>query len=517
MACKPSCTWPKITTCLAVLSGVLLTALGMYVYCTLSVLKDVKEHNVTLEESAPSRVYEMTRRRILLETRDMWYYINSELTTFTATTNDTNILEKSKRVLEENEQRHLSLVRHLRNLSSMDGLGEWRMQEAKDLADIVQSRLQNLQNPADCATAKKAVCDLTQAKCGTCCQLNHVIYCLVMAYATQRTLILDSTNWNGNEQGWEALFKPLSDTCVNSNGTSSAKWPGTKDTQVLQIPYRLEVNVDFMPPTIPQDLSERLIRLHGHPGVWWMGQLFKYLLRPNDVLEGILKEKESIMDFKNPIAGIQVRRSDKVEGPQKEGSFHSLEEYMFYVEHHFKLLELEIPGIQRTVYIATDEPKLFEEAKTKYPHYTFLGDPNIASLVKDTSTRSSDTALKGLLADIHFLSKSDFIVCTFSSRVCKLAYTLMQTYHPDASADVQSLDDVFYYIQQPEHLQRAVASHIPRDPTEIDLQAGDLIHISGNFWNGSTKGINKRSGNKGLYPSYKVEEVINVAQMPIEP
>jgi glycoprotein 6-alpha-L-fucosyltransferase len=180
-------------------------------------------------------------------------------------------------------------------------------------------------------------------------------------------------------------------------------------------------------------------------------------------------------------------------------------------------LELETTDIQRTVYIATDEPSLFEEAKTKYPHYTFLGDPNIASLAKNTSARKSDTALKSLLTDMHFLSRSDFIVCTFSSNVCRVVYPLMQTYHPDASADAQSLDDVFYFSPQPEHLQRALVPHMPRDPTEIELQAGDLIHISGNFWNGSTDGINKRTGKKGLYPSYKVEEVISVALMPIEP
>lgn len=47
------------------------------------------------------------------------------------------------------------------DLSSLDrltGLLEWREREAAALSQVVQQRLHKLQNPTDCHTAKKLVC-----------------------------------------------------------------------------------------------------------------------------------------------------------------------------------------------------------------------------------------------------------------------------------------------------------------------------------------------------------------------
>ena len=49
----------------------------------------------------------------------------------------------------------------LSNLTRSDGWGEWRRREAALLTDLMRRRLDFLQNPADCASAKKIVCDLT--------------------------------------------------------------------------------------------------------------------------------------------------------------------------------------------------------------------------------------------------------------------------------------------------------------------------------------------------------------------
>ncbi len=48
-----------------------------------------------------------------------------------------------------------------------------------------------------------------------------------------------------------------------------------------------------------------------------------------------------------------------------EAQYHSLDEYMFHVEEYYKSLELTQTVNQKRVYIATDEPKVFEEAKIK--------------------------------------------------------------------------------------------------------------------------------------------------------
>lgn len=102
-------------------------------------------------------------------------------------------------------------------------------------------------------------------------------------------------------------------------------------------------------------------------------------------------------------------------------------------------------------------------------------------------------------------------------QVCRVAYELMQTYHPDASAFFHSLDDIYYYGGQLGHHLLALEPHEPRQPNEIPLQPGDLLGIAGNHWDGYSKGKNRRLGRVGLFPSYKAVEKIDVAKMPTYP
>lgn len=52
----------------------------------------------------------------------------------------------------------------------------------------------------------------------------------------------------------------------------------------------------------------------------------------------------------------------------------------------------------------------------RFPDYSFIGDSNIARTAA-VATRYTDASLKGIIADVHFLSLSDYVVCTFSSQV----------------------------------------------------------------------------------------------------
>lgn len=59
---------------------------------------------------------------------------------------------------------------------------------------------------------------------------------------------------------------------------------------------------------------------------------------------------------------VHVRRTDKV---GTEAAFHPIEEYMVHVEEHFQLLARRMHVDKRRVYLATDDPSLLKEAKTK--------------------------------------------------------------------------------------------------------------------------------------------------------
>ena len=52
----------------------------------------------------------------------------------------------------------------------------------------------------------------------------------------------------------------------------------------------------------------------------------------------------------------------------------------------------------------------------RYPDYQFISD-NEFSKAAGLKTRYSDASLRGIILDVHFLSKSDYLVCTFSSTV----------------------------------------------------------------------------------------------------
>lgn len=103
------------------------------------------------------------------------------------------------------------------------------------------------------------------------------------------------------------------------------------------------------------------------------------------------------------------------------------------------------------------------------------------------------------------------------SQVCRVAYEIMQMLHPDASSFFYSLDDIYYFGGQNAHNQIAIYPHQPRNSEDIPLEPGDVIGVAGNHWDGYSKGINRKLGRTGLYPSYKVKEKIETVKYPTYP
>lgn len=130
------------------------------------------------------------------------------------------------------------------------------------------------------------------------------------------------------------------------------------------------------------------------------------------------------------------------------------------------------------------------------------------------STRYSDSSLNGIILDIHLLSLSDYLICTFSSQVCRVAYEIMQSLYPDASNRYRSLDDIYYYGGQNAHNREAVLPHKPHGHDEIYMKVGDLVGVAGNHWDGFSKGKNTRTNQAGLFPSFKVVDKVETADFP---
>ena len=273
---------------------------------------------------------------------------------------------------------------------------------------------------------------------------------------------------------------------------------------------------DFLPPAIPKDLAYRIIRLHGDPVVWWISQFLKYILRPRKKTIRYLRNIEKQRNDQLPMVGLHIRRSDKLE---KEAQFHPVEKYMEHVNQYFKILNLKCTNCSsiKQVYISSDDPKAIVELKLKFPRYTFIGDESRAKSAS-TSNRYSLDSLQKLVADIHMLSSSDFIVCTFSSNMCRLAYEIQQKRYTDGSWRFKSLDDIWYYAIKwdirADHTQEAIFDHFAKSPNQINFKVGDILKLETNLWNGYNKGRNNANGESGYYPSYKVTERSKIVTFP---
>ncbi|XP_053301872.1 alpha-(1,6)-fucosyltransferase [Pleuronectes platessa] len=395
-----------------------------------------------LTGDGPGPTQEELRRSVENGMKEFWYFVRSEVKKLT-TVEPGERQKYADTLLQDLGHQERSIMTDLYYLSQADGVGEWRVKEAKDLSDLVQNRITYLQFPRGAGEAHD------------------------------------------------------------------------KDVQVVELPIvdSLHPRPPYLPLAIPEDLAPRLQRLHGDPSVWWVSQFVKYLVRPQAWLEKEIQQTTAKLGFKHPIIGVHVRRTDKV---GTEAAFHPIEEYMLHVEEQFQHLARRVHIDKKRVYLATDDPSLLQEAKTKYPEYEFISDNSI-SWSAGLHNRYTENSLRGVILDIHFLSQTDFLVCTFSSQVCRVAYEIMQMLHPDASSFFYSLDDIYYFGGQNAHNQIAVFPHQPRNSEDIPLEPGDVIGVAGNHWDGYSKGINRKLGRTGLYPSYKVKEKIETVKYPTYP
>lgn len=134
----------------------------------------------------PSLEYELLRRRIESNVGEIWNYFSSELGKLRkrATPTQAELTQDINEVLQLGAEHKRSLLSDLDRLRQVDGYEAWRHQEARDLSDLMQRRLHYLQNPKDCANARKLVCKLNKvraARCNTALCLSTEMFYLCRA------------------------------------------------------------------------------------------------------------------------------------------------------------------------------------------------------------------------------------------------------------------------------------------------------------------------------------------------
>ncbi|GMR59148.1 hypothetical protein PMAYCL1PPCAC_29343 [Pristionchus mayeri] len=326
----------------------------------------------------------------------------------------------------------------------------------------------------------------------------------------------DGKEWRYSRSGWQSTFLPVT-SCSFKEALADSKminWERDSSSRVVSLPIvdSLRTLPSTLPLSFPSSISDELIKFHTNPPLFFIAQFLWYLMRSNgDVQKHLDEEKEKIPFNQGPIVGVQVRRTDKV---GTEAAFHSIDEYMEWAEIYFKIEERRKgKEVKRRVFIATDDPSVFKEAKEKFPSFEIFGDEGNARTAQ-LDSRYTDSSLVGVITDIQLLSHCSFLVCTFSSQVCRMGYELSQVRRNGRGDEFHSLDDIYYFGGQLPHEQVAIEIHEAENEKEMDLEVGDVIGIAGNHWDGFSKGINRRTGRVGLYPSYKVQEKWRVVDFP---
>lgn len=466
----------------------------------------------------PSSEYETLRRRVEWNIDNMWKFSKTLW-------NSTDNYNSSLKLLAEHKN---SLLNDMELLRIHDGHEQWRQRELQELSDLVQRRLQHLQNPKNCATARKVKCELS-LYAGFGSRIHHVVKCLEFAYITNRTLILDS-NYRvyGSElfgYFWQDVFLPLSTTCLTSDGSTTVKWEvggsinETDTVQVLETPQIHQVNIfPNYSMVIPSDLAPRLKRVHGDPIVWWIAQFLRYIWRFQPEVQRMVERRANEVNFSLPIVGVHIRRTDKLIA---DSILHSLEEYMEVVEDYFDRWEMRADVAllkKRRIFIATDDPEVITEARLKYPRYEIHADQQVATL----GSKSAD--FSGIVTDVEMLSRCDYLVCTMSSNICKLAYELRLARDQRASVagKYYSLDSNYFMYRKPWRKHTATLAHKKNGRMEMNLLLGDSIsdrglHQHDYLSKGFGWGRNLRTKKTGKFPLFKTDEEIVTKDFPTYP
>ena len=438
---------------------------------------------------APDIEYERARRKIIQDSKDLLWYLKSKLENFSSD----QIIET---ILNEASERHHVILSQFNDMLEHDGHSSWRKKEHMELTALVQQRIYFAQNPQDCSNGKKLLCSL-DSNCGFGCQFNRIVLCLIISFATERTMLLESRDWNYSCDGvgrFEDIFQPPSENCVlhrdyDVSDKEVVEWPGTDHIEIIKFSFErhLLTTADyiprFLPPFIPEDLSERLVRLNEDPALWWMSQFVKFLWKFQPTTQLMLRSLSKDFESNPKTVGIHFRRSDKI--LEKESQYYSIEKYMKYVKEYFDQEEIrrKIKFSKRHIFVVSDDSKVFDELRDKYPEYEVSGEKS-RSHSASLKNRYSINSLLDLISDIHLLSSSDFIVCTLSSNVCRLAYEIQQQRFIDGSRNVHSLDDHWTsfllgnFVHQ--DIERAIFTHIANSPEELSFTSYEL-HISFSF------------------------------------
>lgn len=406
-------------------------------------------------------------------------------------------------------------------IKATDQTARMSIRNMHKLRNYVQETIQRLQNPSDCESAPKLRCLLDNPH-GLAAGVHDALWCFVAALQMGRTVILDSTPWHyaPGDDGWTRTFQPVTGPACHGVGTKNTivkGYPGfdsgTKErSKILDL---------------PASIVKLLVANHADPYAWWYGQIVSYIFRLQNTTRQAIENFKKKSGYKHPIVAMHIRRTDK----KREAAYHDVREYMQHAEEFYNRLTLKGEAIQRRIFIATDEPAVIGEVKSKFPQYKVISNRQSASQAYDLKARTESSALNGMLTDIYLLAESDKLVCSFSSGFCRVAYELMQAQSAEAGLDATrkavSVDVEYFYAYVPFPPRRTLYHNEDVFKNELHWSAPDvLLEKSGDFaalreardkkyadgFNTGRIVGSSADGNRMVFPRFKTVQTYYVTQ-----
>lgn len=329
--------------------------------------------------------------------------------------------------------------------------------------------------------------------------LHHWIYCFIYAYYHKRTLLINLNGWlylrnvisKDGLNRYEDLFQSISKCPLTSHDMKIAKpWKehfrGLTSDRLPQVILLASVGIlsqlhKSIPKiayyAMPSQLLYKVVRYKFEPMAWWMGILAQYIIRPNQKLQKFIDLSRANLNFKSPIVGLHIRRTDK----SKESNLFNIDKYMVQIDSFYNNQSKKGNHLKRRVFVTTDEPWQIHRLKKTYKSYEFIHPPIHHLAARTYSSRYSATYLKYFIRDVIFLAESDYLVATMTSNVGRLAYELHEViYSQSKNRHFTSLDrNYFIFGQTPRYrgpsIMQAVKDCRGQGKQGIDVITGDYL------------------------------------------
>uniref|UniRef100_H2YS60 GT23 domain-containing protein n=1 Tax=Ciona savignyi TaxID=51511 RepID=H2YS60_CIOSA len=400
-----------------------------------------------------------------------------------------------------------------------------KQQELEKLNALAFSFISNSQNPSNCSSAKKLFCNVKH-HCGLGCMMHHYSLCLFIALGTNRVMIWDLNQVTEYPGLQDAIKSPSHCQSSKEELASAPEWrspqetePTPSDAPIVKVTgYKNSV---FAPNTVPSQFLPRIELVLADPLTWWTGQVMNYLFRLKESMSKEVEDFKTKTGFGHPIVGIHVRRTDKI----KEANYQDLNSYMEYAINWYDQYVIRHGNVRRKIYLASDDPAIMEEAKSKYTNYQFIFGESACS---DVYSRFTKNGLFGIVKDIFLLRGCDYVVLTMSSNIGRMIQEMRQTSLQDATFHFANLDysyhanggrdivhEVLLYHNPLVHCDRKARRHTDGS-CELTMKVGDRITNYPMMKRGTMLGgFNQRTNQVGMYPAFKVKTILVPESYPI--